>query len=62
MFVDDIGYQNPDIMYFYGTVNGNQAQLIQHVSQLNFMLMAVPKDLPERKPRRIGFVNDTSNE
>ena len=58
MCVTDIGYQNPDLMYFYGTINGNETQLIQHISQLNFVLMAIKKEEPERPPRRIGFVVD----
>lgn len=55
MIVDEIGYQNPDLLYFYGTVNGNDAQLIQHISQLNFLLMTQPKPEPKARPRRIGF-------
>ena len=58
MYVTDIGYQNPDMLYFYGFVNGNEAQLIQHMSQLNFMLMAMKKEEPDRPPKRIGFVVD----
>lgn len=58
MYVTDIGYQNPDILYFYGSVNGNEAQLIQHMSQLNFLLMAIKKEEPDRPPRRIGFFTD----
>ena len=58
MQVTDIGYQNPDLLYFYGYINGNQTQLIQHISQLNFVLMAVKKEKPERPPRRIGFAVD----
>lgn len=62
MQVTDIGYQNPDMLYFYGYINGNQTQLIQHVSQLNFVLMTVKKEEPNRPPRRIGFVfNDEDN-
>lgn len=61
MCVTDIGYQNPDLMYFYGTINGNETQLIQHTSQLNFVLMAVKKEEPERPPRRIGFVIDNKD-
>lgn len=59
MYVSKIGFQNPDILYFWGEVGENKAQLIQHVSQLNFMLMAVKKQKSEDKPRRIGF---TANE
>lgn len=58
MQVTDIGYQNPDMLYFYGYINGNETQLIQHVSQLNFVLMAVKKEEPDRPPRRIGFAVD----
>lgn len=58
MQVTDIGYQNPDMLYFYGYVNGNEAQLIQHASQLNFMLMTIKKDEPSRPARRIGFKID----
>ena len=32
MYVDFIGYQNPNMLYFYGIINGNEAQLIQHIS------------------------------
>lgn len=58
MQVTDIGYQNPDMLYFYGYINGRDAQLIQHISQLNFALMTVKKEEPERPPRRIGFQGD----
>ena len=49
MAVHDIGFQNPD---------DQEAQLIQHMSQLNFLLLAVPKPNPAAPPRRIGFTSD----
>lgn len=57
MIVKSIGYQNPDILYFYGTIDGNDAELIQHMNQLNFLLMAVQKPNPDAPPNRIkmGF-------
>lgn len=55
MSVTDIGYSNPSTLVFYGYVNAKPATLIQHVSQLNFLLIAVPKADPEKPPRRIGF-------
>ena len=58
MQVTKMGYQNPDLLYFYGYINGNEAQLIQHVSQLNFALIAMDKEEPARPPRRIGFLAD----
>jgi hypothetical protein len=54
MLVESIGYQNPNLLYFYGYVNGREAQLIQHMNQLNFLL-TVQKVEAGRKPRRIGF-------
>ena len=42
MAVHDIGFQNPDM----------------HTSQLNFLLLAVPKPNPAAPPRRIGFTSD----
>jgi hypothetical protein len=56
MAVTDIGYQNPDLIYFYGSVNGKPAQLIQHVNQISFLLTSAPKCDPTQPPRRIGFV------
>lgn len=55
MAVHEIGYQNPDMLYFFGTVNGQSTQLIQHTSQLNFLLTAVKKSNLNAPPRRIGF-------
>lgn len=54
--VTEMGYEYPDLIYFYGyTEGGKPAQLIQHVSQLNFLLTAVDKENPKEPPRRIGF-------
>ncbi len=52
-----IGFFDPDIVTFYGTDgNGVKTQLIQHVSQLNVMLRALPReDASEDPPNRIGF-------
>lgn len=61
MSVEDLGYQNPDMLYFYGKVNGEEAQLIQHTSQLNFLLLAVQKPDPQKPPRRIGFALPTED-
>ena len=55
MAVNDIGFSNPSTLVFYGLVNGKPATLIQHISQLNFLLVAVPKHDPDKPPRRIGF-------
>lgn len=55
MSVTSIGYANPSTLVFYGYVGGQRATLIQHMNQLNFLLMAVQKADPAKPPRRIGF-------
>jgi len=55
--VHQIGFSKPNIVTFYGVnANGEKIQLIQHVSQLSFLLIAVKK--MAEKPSRIGFVWD----
>lgn len=61
MAVTELGYQNPDMLYFYGKVDGKDAQLIQHINQLNFLLLAVEKQTPNAPPRRIGFALDAED-
>lgn len=54
--IEGIGYYDPDIVTFHGTdPAGGRNQLIQHVSQLNVLLRALPKTDPANAPRRIGF-------
>ena len=53
--VTGISYSNPSLIHFYGYVDGKKATIIQHINQLSFMMMAVPVDNPDKKPRRIGF-------
>lgn len=54
--ITSIGYSNPCLIHYYGYVNESYVELIQHVSQINFLLMAMPKDNPDRPTRRIGFM------
>lgn len=60
MNITDIGYKNPDILYFYGTINNRDAKLIQHISQLNVLLTSVEREDKSKPARRIGFIS--SNE
>jgi len=54
--IEGIGFFDPDIVTFYGSdPAGTKTQLIQHVTQLNVMLRALPKQVQEQAPRRIGF-------
>lgn len=54
LYVDFVGFENPSLMVFKGFVKGQKSTLIQHVSQLSFLLTAVPKN-PDRPKRKIGF-------
>jgi len=54
--IEGLGFFDPDLITFYGRdEDGMKTQLIQHVAQLSMMLRAVPKSIPEKAPRRIGF-------
>lgn len=57
MQVTSIGYEKSVLMIFRGFVEDREATLIQHVSQLNFLLTSVPKD-PKKPKRKIGFAVD----
>jgi len=49
----DIGFHGPDMITFYGIhEDGRKLQLIQHMSQLSVLFMALP--VAGEKPRRIG--------
>lgn len=52
--VTHITYENPSLVIFKGYQNGQFSTLIQHISQLNFLLTSVPKD-PGRPKYKIGF-------
>ena len=41
----EISYEESVLMIFKGYVNGRMSTLIQHVSQLNFLLTSVEKEL-----------------
>ncbi len=55
--IENVGYYGPDIISFDGiSSNGEKVQLIQHMSQLSVLLVAMKK--MAEKPRRIGFIWD----
>jgi len=54
--IEGMGYYDPDIVTFYGSDGtGAKTQLVQHVSQMNVMLRALPKPREEVPANRIGF-------
>ena len=54
--IEGMGYFDPDVITFYGSDGtGAKTQLVQHVSQMNVMLRALPKARQEAPANRIGF-------
>ncbi len=54
--VQNISYTLPNLIVFVGVTDQNQkVRLVQHVSQLSFLLISVPK--LEEQPKRIGFLS-----
>lgn len=52
--IEDLGYWGPDFVKFYGVNDdGQPLELIQHISQVNVLLVAIKK--MKDQPRRIGF-------
>ena len=57
--VTGLGYSNPSLIRFYGTMSdGSQVELIQHVSQISFLLTTAPRENPEQPKRTIGFMSE----
>ncbi len=54
--IDRIGYREPYLVIFHGWDQGGlKVQLVQHVSQVNVLFIAMKVNTEEREPRRIGF-------
>jgi hypothetical protein len=55
--IESVGYRGPDIISFEGVnEQGERVQLIQNISQLSVLLVAMKK--AGEKARRIGFIWD----
>ncbi|NKK92915.1 hypothetical protein GFL95_17005 [Rhizobium leguminosarum bv. viciae] len=53
--IDNVGYWGTDLIIFYGrTSDGRKAELLQHITQVNVLLVAVRVEKEE--VRRIGFI------
>ena len=56
LHIQGMGFFAPDMITFYGSdPSGAKTQLVQHVSQLNVMLRALPIEKDRAGPDRIGF-------
>lgn len=50
-----ISFRNPNLIEFSGALpDGSHASLVQHISQLSFLLVSVTP-LKEEEPYRVGF-------
>ena len=57
--VHNIGYNNPKLICFCGEMpDGSPVQLIQHVNQISFLLIAVQRKNPEQVKHPIGFCSE----
>lgn len=61
MQVTEVSYEEPVLMIFRGYVGGVMSTLIQHVSQLNFLLTSTVRE-QDRPKRKIGFVHPQTEE
>ena len=57
LYVESISYYNPSLICFDGVLDDGKTpvQLIQNVSQINFLLMALPKKDPNKPKHPFGF-------
>ena len=54
--IKGMGFFAPDMITFYGEdPDGAKMQLVQHVNQLNVMLISAAKEDTQAEPNRIGF-------
>jgi hypothetical protein len=54
--VESLGYHDPSIIYFHGTTdNGDRVSLVQHVSQISFLLIAMKRKNPDEPKKPFGF-------
>ena len=57
--ISGIGYQDPYLIYFHGLLDdGSPIQLIQHVTQVSFVLIKTKRPEPEKPKRQIGFYSE----
>ncbi len=62
-YVDEIDYWSPYILAFHcHTEEGLKTTLIQHHSQLNFLLVVLPKHDSHKPAKRIGFRPHTDDD
>lgn len=59
MYVTQIEYEDDVLLVFRGYIGDTPSVLIQHISQINFLLQAVKRADPEKPKIKIGFTPET---
>ena len=55
--IDEISYHQPNLVVFVGrNEQGSPVRLVQHISQLSFILCREPRQRPDKPRRPVGFV------
>jgi len=56
LLVTHLGYSDPSLIHFYGTSdNGSPMELMQHVSQISFLITSAARKEPNKPKEPIGF-------
>ncbi len=56
LHIREVDYEQPNLIFFRGCLDdGSPVELIQHLSQLSFLLMRVPRLEPDKPRPPIGF-------
>jgi len=56
--IEDIGYWNPSLISFIGKNElGEPVELVQHISQISILLVAMKRENIEQPKRPIGFAS-----
>jgi len=58
--LEDMRYCDPSLISFIGhTQEGQPVELIQHINQINILLMKLPRQYPAEPKKPIGFRSNT---
>jgi hypothetical protein len=58
--LEDMRYCDPSLISFIGhTQEGQPVELIQHIHQINILLMKLPRQYPTEPKKPIGFRSNT---
>lgn len=61
--VNAIGYSNPNLISFFGTLEDESpVHLVQHVSQINFLMVATKRKDSQEPKRSIGFIEPSEDD